>query len=199
MYLALPALAPASPWRTMFAVGTFAGLRTGEVIALEWADLDFMARTIHVRRSVDGPLKDDESRIAPMPDTLADALSQWRKLATVGDSQVFAPSGHGGRRRASGHAYVKEHTLGKVLRAALETAKVARMKWYEATRHSFASRYVQAGGSLMKLAGILGHSATEVTLRYAHLQPGNFTEQERAHVDVNLAPAKVMPMAVLTA
>jgi hypothetical protein len=33
--------------------------------------------------------------------------------------------------------------------------KAAAMRWYEATRHSFASRYVQAGGSLMKLAAIL--------------------------------------------
>ena len=58
-----------------------------------------------------------------------------------------------------------------VLKAALAAAKAPAMRWYEATRHSFASRYVQAGGSLMKLAAILGHSATEVTLRYAHLQP----------------------------
>src|SRR5438128_486147 len=55
-------------------------------------------------------------------------------------------------------------------------------------------RYVQAGGSLMKLGSILGHSATEVTLRYTHLQPGNFTEQERALVDVQLAPARVLPL-----
>jgi len=68
------------------------------------------------------------------------------------------------------------------------------MRWYEATRHSFASRYVQAGGSLMKLAAILWHSATEVTHRYAHLQPGNFTDQERALVDVQLSPPKVLPM-----
>jgi hypothetical protein len=31
--------------------------------------------------------------------------------------------------------------------------------------------------------------------RYAHLQPGNFTEQERALVDVPLAPAKVLTLA----
>jgi integrase len=68
------------------------------------------------------------------------------------------------------------------------------MRWYEATRHSFASRYVQAGGSLMKLAAILGHSATEVTLRYAHLQPGNFSDQERALVDVQLQPAQVVAL-----
>jgi hypothetical protein len=39
----------------------------------------------------------------------------------------------------------------------------------------------------------------EVTTRYAHLQPGNFTEQERALVDVQLAPAVVLPMAARTA
>jgi integrase len=196
VYLAMPELAREAPWRAMFAVGTFAGLRTGEVLALEWADVDFDARTIHVRRSVEGPLKDDESRIAPLPDTLAAVLTDWRKLAPVGAAQVFEATGHGGRRRKDGRVYVKPHTIGAVLKAALASGKAPAMRWYEATRHSFASRYVQAGGSLMKLAAILGHSATEVTLRYAHLQPGNFTEQERALVDVQLAPAQVLPMGV---
>ena len=81
------------------------------------------------------------------------------------------------------------------MNAERESGKLPRMKWGWSTRHSFASRYVTAGGSLMKLAAILGPSATEVTLRYAHLQPGNFTEAERALVDVDLTPAKVLPMA----
>ena len=46
----------------------------------------------------------------------------------------------------------------------------------------------------MKLAGILGHSATEVTLRFAHLQPGNFTGHERSLVDVRLEPAEVFEL-----
>ncbi len=60
-----------------------------------------------------------------------------------------------------------------------------------------AHRLAQAGpgGCSVDVREILGHSATEVTDRYAHLQPGNFTEQERALVDVQLAPAKVLPMA----
>jgi len=41
---------------------------------------------------------------------------------------------------------------------------------------------------------ILGHSSTQVTTRYGHLVRGQFTEQERALVDVQLAPAKVLPM-----
>ncbi len=206
VYLAMPELDREAPWRAMFAVGTFAGLRTGEVVALEWPDVDFDARTIHVRRSIDGPLKDDESRIAPLPETLAGVLTEWRKLAPVGRAQVFEPTGHGGKRRADGRTYVKEHSLGKALRAAIAAVnadctdgKLPEVRWYEATRHSFASRYVQAGGSLMKLASILGHSAIETSLRYAHLQPGNFTEQERALVDVSLAPSKVLPLERRTA
>jgi integrase len=113
VYLAMPGLALDAPWRAMFAVGTFAGLRTGEVIALEWADLDFQGRTIHVRRSVEGPLKDDESRIAPTAETLATVLTDWRKLALVGAPQVFKPTGHGGKRRADGLAYVKQHSLSR--------------------------------------------------------------------------------------
>jgi len=202
VYLAMPELAPEAPWRALLVAGALAGLRTGEDLALEWSDLDLKARTIHVRRSVEGPLKDDESRIAPMPEALAEVLGQWRKLVPVGTPQVFPATGRGGKRRKDGKAYVKEHTLGKVLRSALakvnaerEDGKLPDMTWKQATRHSFASRYVTAGGSLMKLASILGHSAQEVTLVYAHLQPGNFTDQERALVDVQLTPAKVLSIA----
>ena len=51
---------------------------------------------------------------------------------------------------------MKEHSLGRQFRAALAKVSAERseaklpelpaMRWYEATRHSFASRYVQAGG-----------------------------------------------------
>ncbi len=46
----------------------------------------------------------------------------------------------------------------------------------------------------MKLAQVLGHSTAEVTLRYAHLTSGNFTEQERHLVDVELSEAAVFKL-----
>jgi integrase len=92
VYLALPELSLTRPWRAMFAVGTFAGLRTGEVIALEWRDVDFVAGTIQVQRSIGGPLKDDESRVAPLPATLTSVLTEWRKICPVGSEQMFPPT-----------------------------------------------------------------------------------------------------------
>jgi hypothetical protein len=50
------------------------------------------------------------------------------------------------------------------------------------------------GGSLHKLAAVLGHSSTEVTQRYGHLVPGEYTKAERALVDLDLRPARVLPM-----
>ena len=38
----------------------------GEDRALEWADIDFDTRLIHVQRGADGPTKDHESRHVPL-------------------------------------------------------------------------------------------------------------------------------------
>jgi hypothetical protein len=39
---------------------------------------------------------------------------------------------------------------------------------------------------------ILGHSTTEVTLRYGHLAKGQFSDAERELADVQLKPRKVL-------
>ncbi len=42
---------------------------------------------------------------------------------------------------------------------------------YQATRHTFASQWVLAGGSIEKLKEIMGHISVIVTEQYAHLHP----------------------------
>jgi len=77
---------------------------------------------------------------------------------------------------------------------AFASAKLPRLTWYQATRHTYGGRFVSAGGSLENLRVILGHSSTQLTMRYGHLVRGQFTEQERALVDVQLHDAKVLPL-----
>jgi len=48
-------------------------------------------------------------------------------------------------------------------------------------RHTFASWWVQASGSLMTLQRILGHASLRMTLIYAHLAPDS-VESEAARV-----------------
>jgi len=49
---------------------------------------------------------------------------------------------------------------------------------------------VRWGGSLEKLRVILGHSTTEVTMRYGHLVQGQFSAMERARRTCSSSPAR---------
>ena len=174
-----------------FAVGALAGLRPGEVLGLDWRDVDIAANRILVRQQVHrgrlGPVKDDESRIVPILKPLVPILSEWR-LLTGGVGLLFTPrvAGRGGRPGCP-PTYIREHTIGKQLRAALTQAGLPRMTWYSATRHTFASQWALAGGAIAQLAMILGHSHTTTSERYAHLRPGAFTDRELGMLDVDLS------------
>jgi hypothetical protein len=52
------------------------------------------------------------------------------------------------------------------------------------------------GGSMEKLAAILGYSSTEVTKRYAHLRPAAFTDEDRARMPLEIGqrPGRVLDM-----
>jgi integrase len=59
---------------------------------------------------------------------------------------------------------------------AVETAKIEDFHFHD-LRHTFASRYVMAGGSLPALQQILGHAALTMTMRYSHLSPKHIREE----------------------
>lgn len=183
VYLALP-----SPLNVAFAIGALAGLRTGEVFALRWQHVDLQAHRIHVRESVKGPLKDKDSRMVPILDALHPILSAW-KLTTggKGESRVIPPL------RCDG-AKIDKHTPGTYLRAALTALGLARpgLGWYEATRHTFASQWVMAGGSIEKLKEILGHYSVVMTERYAHLKPELFTARDLGTIALDLSPGRAV-------
>jgi integrase len=177
-----------------YALGSLGGLRTGEVRALAWRQIDLAAKQIHVQVQVerrqgkdeadwskDGTqvLKDDESRIVPIQASLATLLRAWKEQ-TGGKGLVCPPL------RQSGQ-HLDDAVMSRYLRDALKKLELHRegLGWYQATRHTFASQFVIAGGSLETLRRILGHSTVLVTERYAHLQPDHFAEANLGRMTVD--------------
>lgn len=169
------------PLNVAYAIGALAGLRTGEVFALRWSSVDLEARRMLVSESVKGGTKDKDPRPVPILDDLLPVLKAW-KVESGGRGLVIPPL------RADGE-HVDKRTPAERVRAALVKLELPPLEpkpWYQATRHTFASHWAMAGGSLRELQGILGHASITETERYAHLAPGYFSDGARATVRVDL-------------
>ena len=98
VFAALP-----EPIAVAFGIGALAGLRRGEVVGLEWRDIDLAARRMNVRRQVQNGrrarLKDDDNRVVPLQKPRLPILASW-KLRTGGEGLLFRPTWCGGLRRA---------------------------------------------------------------------------------------------------
>lgn len=186
--------------RPMFAVGVFAGLRTGEILALERGDIDLERRLIHVQRSDKGPLKDGDSRFVPIVDALLPVLRAWMMQRGPG-SPLFPPERpRRGGKPGSPPRYVRQQTLSRHLKSALRSAKLDDgLTWYQCTRHSFASHWVMNGRPIEKLREILGHESVTTTERYAHLRPEAFSREDYAAISVDLSEGRVVPMEAVAA
>ena len=125
------------------------GLRKGELLALDWSDINLEARMLTVRRE---HAKSGKQRHVPLNTEAFTVLKQW--VSQVGeDNSVF------------GVASIKS-SWGMLL----ATAKIDNFRFHD-LRHHFASRLVMAGVDLNTVRELLGHADLTMTLRYAHLGP----------------------------
>jgi site-specific recombinase XerD len=69
--------------------------------------------------------------------------------------------------------------LHERLWAACRRAGLREIRWHDC-RHTFASQLVMAGVPLRQVQDWLGHSTIAMTMRYAHLAPGNGASLIRA-------------------
>jgi integrase len=179
--------------RVAYLVGALAGLRPSEVCGLQWADLDEERHTISVvrQRAAKGegttPPKSGKSRSAVLTAELTAVLREHRLRCGSSTWCFLGPRGKGLLRlRTLEEAFAKvRDELGDLPR---DRKTGEAMTLYQATRHSYASCYVSAGGSLTLLAARLGHSTPQITTRYAHLTPDHVEERELGLVAVDLAP-----------
>jgi integrase len=178
------ALVEAFPKRYRAATITLAGsgLRVGELLALDVADVDFLRRTIRVERQrtqsgAFAPVKSKASRrTVPVGAVVIDQLAAH--LAAFPSKDALLPDE---LRRPIGYTAWK-----RLFQRAAAAAGV------EATthdlRHFFASALIAGGASVKQVQTVLGHSSAVITQRtYAHLWPGD-EDRTRKVMDAALGP-----------
>jgi integrase len=162
-----------------FALNT--GMRQGEILALQWKDVDFFRGTLVVMKS-----KNRERRTIPLNNAVFALLAEKKAAgANANDDPVFLT----GKRNPLKVRYLV-HTFTK----ARERASLKDFRFHD-LRHTFASRLVQRGIDLYKVQRLLGHKSGLMTQRYAHHCPESLRDGVRVlepslAVDTNLTQSK---------
>ena len=154
------------------SIGLRLGLRKGELFGLRWQDIDLDGARLTVAKSYATTPKNGKARHLRLPSTLVALLREWQELCPT-DTCVCPVLHYGIWQPARCPSW--NHGLDELLAAA--GCRVLPGRAFHLLRHTFASHFVQAGGSLFALSQILGHSDVKMTMIYAHLSADYMAEQ----------------------
>jgi len=144
----------------MVLVALKTGLRFGELIALEWEDIDFQNNLMIVRKSFScgrlGSTKSNKIRYIPLLDEISQVLFTRKEKKGF----IFMKNGE---------SLCKMSCLRWLHRACVK-AEMRKIGWHT-LRHTFASHLAQNGVSITIVKELLGHSDIRTTMRYSHLTP----------------------------
>lgn len=122
------------------------GRRRGELLTLEWGDIDWEARRYLVRIS-----KTHLSRWYPINEQFAAVL----KAMPEGEGRVFGRWQH-------------PDTISHNIKAALRDVGLGHIRTHD-LRHTFAHLVLDSGGAMRELQELLGHTELRTTEIYAHV------------------------------
>jgi integrase len=153
----------------------YAGLRAGELQALQWDDIDLHANLIHVRQGWDA-----RAGFIPPKATPASAASRSPKYSAANCSPTAstkAPAAKASPSQAAANATGPSRpTLALHSYKAWNDNKLTPIGLHEC-RHTYATYMIAAGINTKALSTYMGHSSITITLdRYGHLLPGNESE-----------------------
>ncbi len=151
----------------LFVTAAFTGLRLGELLALQWHDLDLDGALLTVARAVSAGVEVDSTksrqfRTVPLAEQAVEALKRLSKREhfTGRGDYVFCRADGGPLDRS---------TVRKRFMAAQDAAGVRRRRFHD-LRHSFGSLAVRHFDAV-QVQSLLGHSSLQTTERYLHTRP----------------------------
>jgi len=155
----------------MIQFAFWTGLRTSELVALDWSDIDWRKGMAVIRRALtqtadepeDTKTKSSRREVKLLPPALA-ALEAQKPFTLLAGREVFQDPRNDAR-------WGGDSPIRIVWTRALKQARVRYRKPYQ-TRHTYASMMLSAGEHPMWVARQMGHSNQNTTVRiYARWMP----------------------------
>jgi integrase len=164
--------------RTMFLLDAMTGLRRGEILALQWRDIDWLNEEALIQRAIckakatDGvhkwswilsePKSETSIRRVGLAPVVLEALRNWNRLSNPVSDQAFVFARNG--------SFIDPEYFSKWI--ALPLVKQAGMARFHELRHFFVSMLIDQEGSPKYIQDQVGHADIKTTFNtYGHLMP----------------------------
>jgi integrase len=147
----------------------FTGLRLGELLGLQWQDVDLHDGVLHVRRQwtrlgeYAPPKTNAAVRRLPLSGEMTSQLAalKLRSRYSTATDPVFASR--------NGKPLMHRNATGRGFQPAAAKAGIEDVTFHS-MRHAFASRMISRGINSTVLAALMGHESSTITeRRYIHL------------------------------
>lgn len=169
--------------RAMVELLYASGLRVGELVSLDWDDVDLSARVLRVVG------KGGKERMVPFGQPAADALRTWWRSwdavraenegADEHEQPIFL-NHRGGR--------LTDRSVRRVLDRHVAATDVPDGVHPHTVRHTFATHLLEEGADLRTIQELLGHSSLATTQKYTHVDVDRLLRVYRdAHPRARLA------------
>jgi integrase len=157
-------------WNRMIHIALRTGLRRGELMALDWSDIDFARNRLNVRRAVsDGIITSPKTyrhRTVPLSADLRAVLERDTR-----PSGLVCPN--------VGGAIWSDAAFARAIVRIARRAGIRPIGWHT-LRHTFATELAAAGVPLHIVKELLGHASITMTMRYAHVAPSMLDDAIRS-------------------
>jgi len=169
------------PFKTLFLMAILTGMRRGEILGLQWGDIDWNSNTIFVRRSLYWLMKKESQgseqrwrflepkskrskRAIVMSPKLKEALEIHRLKAIEGSYDlVFC--------NKEGSPVDPDNMVKREFNSTLRFAGLRKIRFHD-LRHTYCSLLISQGENIKFIQNQLGHASIQTTIdRYGHLLP----------------------------
>jgi integrase len=195
-------LTAAGDWMQRLIVAALeTGARRGELLSLQWADVDLARRELRIRAE---KAKDAEDRLLPISSRLGGVLKMVKTDPAGADypatAYVFGELGERVKNikrpwemallKANGHVpECKDGTLTPTSRAQLRAIDLR----FHDLRHEAGSRWLEAGWPIHKVREMLGHSTIDQTDTYLNASRLGLQEEMRRYDGTRCNPLQGHP------